>query len=83
MSLYPVYRTPAPGTVSSYPAELVRTMAPQIFNYRRIIGHHFARRHEDVRRYAAARNWIEAFRRDLQACGWNANAAYLNQGGLK
>ena len=74
--MYPVYRQPVTGTASAYPLNLLRTMAPQIFNFRRIVGHHFARRHKGHK--AACRSWIAGMRRDLVACGWNASAALVN-----
>lgn len=73
--MYPVYRKDV-STGSDYPQNLCRTMAPQIYQYRRIVGHHFARRHKGHR--AACKSWIAGFRRDLQACGWSTSAKACN-----
>ena len=80
--MYPTYRATErnqyPGsTPGQYPQNLCRTMAPQIYQYRRVIGSHFARRHKDSSA-ANARNWIEAYRRELRACGWNTAAKAVN-----
>ena len=77
MSLYPTYRLDG-STADEYSANLCRTMAPQIYKYRRIVGHHFAQRNVDTRHRAACKNWIAAFRRDLMACGWSAHARAVN-----
>lgn len=76
MNRYPVYRKDV-STVGQFPQNLLRTMAPQVYQYRRIVGHHFAKRHAGHR--AACKNWIAAFRRDLSACGWSSKAAHVNQ----
>lgn len=78
MAHYPVYRLDG-STASEHSANFCRTMAPQIYQYRRVVGHHFALRHADPRRRDACRNWIKAFRRDLMACGWSAHARAVNQ----
>jgi hypothetical protein len=73
--MYPVYRKDV-STPCAFPQNQCRTMAPQIFQYRRIVGHHFARRHKGHR--AACKSWIAGMRRDLAACGWSANAKACN-----
>ena len=80
--MYPTYRATARNqhpnsTPGPYPQNLCRTMAAQIYNYRRVIGSHFARRHRDSSTQHV-RNWIEAYRRDLRACGWNTAAKAVN-----
>ena len=80
--MYPTYRPTEQNqhpnsTPGPYPQNLCRTMAPQMYNYRRIIGSHFARRHQDSSP-AAVRSWVAAYRRDLRACGWNTAAKAVN-----
>ena len=80
--MYPTYRPTASiqhpnSTPGPYPENLCRTMAPQVYQYRRVIGSHFARRHKDSSN-AAVRNWVAAYRRDLRACGWNTAAKAVN-----
>ena len=74
--MYPIYRQPA-TTPSPYPENVCRTMAPQVYQYRRVIGHHFKNRRNGSSP-ANVRNWIAAFRRDLRACGWSTYAAQVN-----
>ena len=80
--MYPTYRATTdnqhPGsTPGPYPQNLCRTMAPQVYQYRRIISSHFARRRKDSSP-AKVRNWIAAYRRDMRACGWNTAAKAVN-----
>lgn len=74
--MYPIYRQPATSP-SPYPENVCRTMWPQVVKYRTVISSHFARRHKDSSP-ANVRNWIAAFRRDLNACGWSTYAAQCN-----
>lgn len=81
--MYPTYRPTeanqyAHSTPGDYPENLCRTMAAQIYQYRRTIGHHFARRHGPSSA-ANVRNWIAALRRDMRACGWNTAAKAANE----
>ncbi len=80
--MYPTYRATERNqypnsTPGPYPQNLCRTMAPQIYQYRRVIGSHFARRHT-TSSSANTRAWIEALRRDMRACGWNTAAKAVN-----
>ena len=77
MNLYPVYRLDG-TTANAHSANHCRTMAPQVYQYRRTVGHHFARRNVDPRHRAACKNWVAAFPRDLKACGWSAHARAVN-----
>jgi hypothetical protein len=82
MSLYPTYRETERNqypwsTPSNYPANLCRTMAPTMYQLRRVIGHHFAKRHGPSSP-ANVRGWIEAYRGDMRACGWNLSAKAAN-----
>ncbi|GEM_PF-6643301 len=74
--MYPVYRQSPMGTGSAYPENLLRTMAPQIFQLRRVVGHHFKNRHKGHR--DACRNWVRHMRSELRSCGWNAAAIQVN-----
>jgi len=76
MNFYPVYRKDVARGEYLFPLNVCKTMAPQIYQYRRVIGHRFKLRHVHGRKQV--RDWIEAFRRDLQACGWSANARLAN-----
>lgn len=76
--MWPVYRQDILGTPCAYPRNLLRTMAPTMYQFRRVIGGHFARRHS-TSTPANVRMWIKAYRKDLHACGWNMAARQVNQ----
>lgn len=55
---------------SQYPAEVVRIMANQIYQTRRTIGYHFARRHT-THNHQGVRNWIAELRLIDKASGYS------------
>ena len=76
---YPVYRH-QPGTPSPYPREVVRTMAPQILNWRRIVYHWFKQRHASPVAAHHCHCAIRELRRIDKSSGYSRNALAVNQG---
>lgn len=74
---YPVYRH-KPSTPWQYPNEIVRTMAPQILNWRRIACHWFKLRHADPRGSHHCKNAIRELRRIDAGSGYSRAAAQVN-----
>lgn len=62
---------------SQFPREVIRVMAPQILSLRRVVRHHFERRHT-THSARGVRNWIAELRRIDRSSGYSNCVRQVN-----